>query len=486
MSDLGKALINRQRKQKLDPLPGKNELMSNTKENELDDFLAQASLDGTNFESEKLHVKFISQTVVKKKKYNILTPEEEQKMIESFEKLQVNIKLPRRPKWDSNTSKEELHSVENEEFLKWRGQLAEIEETHNLLMTPFEKNLMVWKELWRVVERGDLIVQIVDARNPLLFRCSDLEKYVHEVDSRKKNLLLVNKADLLSEDQRIIWKQYFRKNNIEFVFFSAKQEEGDHLNDVLDVDSLITELYKRCPPPLHPSPKTPNMKTISFCGHPNVGKSSTINAMVGSKKVTVSSTPGKTKHFQTLMLNSQLCLCDCPGLVFPSFATTRADMVCNGILPIDNLKDYLSPCALIVNRIPAGHFSKMYGIRLPKEVDAEECLSVLARARGFMTSGFGVPDISRSARILLKDYVEGKLVYAEPPPKYQGQFNFYDESGNLYTKKTNVEILDDEFFDPKAAVKAQTKGVFASQDFKGQVNSTITNSKKHYKKKKGK
>ena len=37
---------------------------------------------------------------------------------------------------------------------------------------------------------------------------------------------------------------------------------------------------------------------IGMVGFPNVGKSSTINALLGNKKTSVSSTPGKTKHFQ--------------------------------------------------------------------------------------------------------------------------------------------------------------------------------------------
>lgn len=37
-------------------------------------------------------------------------------------------------------------------------------------VAPFEKNLEVWRQLWRVIEKSDLIVQIVDCRNPLLFR----------------------------------------------------------------------------------------------------------------------------------------------------------------------------------------------------------------------------------------------------------------------------------------------------------------------------
>lgn len=49
---------------------------------------------------------------------------------------------------------------------------------------------------------SDLVVQIIDARNPLLFRCPDLEAYVTEVNEKKSNMLLLNKADFLTEQQR--------------------------------------------------------------------------------------------------------------------------------------------------------------------------------------------------------------------------------------------------------------------------------------------
>jgi large subunit GTPase 1 len=52
---------------------------------------------------------------------------------------------------------------------------------------------------------------------------------------------------------------------------------------------------------------------VGLVGYPNVGKSSTINAIFGAKKTAVAPTPGKTKHFQTLNVSPTLCLCDCPG-----------------------------------------------------------------------------------------------------------------------------------------------------------------------------
>lgn len=89
-------------------------------------------------------------------------------------------------------------------------------------MTPFERNLQLWRQLWRVIERSHLIVQIVDARNPMGFRCVDLENYVSEVGSedndgavpgkgQRRSLLLINKADLLTIEQRYVYYEGCRR-----------------------------------------------------------------------------------------------------------------------------------------------------------------------------------------------------------------------------------------------------------------------------------
>lgn len=87
-----------------------------------------------------------------------------------------------------------------------------LQEQEQFLLTPFERNIEVWRQLWRVLERSHLVVQIVDARNPLRFRCEDLESYVQDVEGAegeagtgkglRRSLLLINKADLLTATQR--------------------------------------------------------------------------------------------------------------------------------------------------------------------------------------------------------------------------------------------------------------------------------------------
>ena len=72
-------------------------------------------------------------------------------------------------------------------------------------------------------------------------------------------------------------------------------------------------------------------------------------------------------------------LCDCPGLVFPSFVSTKAEMVCNGVLPIDHLRDPIAPMALVASRIPRHVLEETYGMNIIKYVWPRACACACAR-----------------------------------------------------------------------------------------------------------
>ena len=136
------------------------------------------------------------------------------------------------------------------------------------MLTPFEKNLEVWRQLWRVLERSDIVVQVgaaaavlgallaasavaavfpgtvhrvsarprprhqrhrlcacvqvVDARDPLTYRSEDLESYCLALHPTKRTLLLLNKADLLPAALRSAWADHFDALGQDYVFWSAK------------------------------------------------------------------------------------------------------------------------------------------------------------------------------------------------------------------------------------------------------------------------
>jgi large subunit GTPase 1 len=483
-------------------------MRSVTEQGALDEFLSTAELAGTDFTAEKMNnVKIIHRD---QKNPYLLSATEERNMARKHRENKDRLTVPRRPKWDENTTPQELDTLERESLLRWRRGLAELQENNDLLMTPFERNLEVWRQLWRVIERSDLVVQIVDARHPLLFRSDDLEDYVKEVDPKKNNLLLVNKADMMTLEQRKAWADYFTEAGINYKFFSAElakelnearaleedgedssEEDGeedseeeisdeyvndDDVEEVIDIsgDELANEtkkidlhdkqedgtpridketvgvqglhvpaededertrilttedleaLFLEHAPDVETGPGgEPRKTSIGLVGYPNVGKSSTINALIGAKKVSVSATPGKTKHFQTIHLSDRVVLCDCPGLVFPNFATTKAELVCAGVLPIDQLREYTGPAGLVAQRIPQPFLEALYGMKMhirPQEEGgtgiptSDELLRAYAIARGFSTQGLGQPDESRAARYVLKDYVKGKLLFCHPPP----------------------------------------------------------------------
>ena len=135
--------------------------------------------------------------------------------------------------------------------------------------------------------------------------------------------------------------------------------------------------------------KAPQRLVVGLVGYPNVGKSSTINSLLGEKKVSVSSTPGKTKHFQTIHLSDSIILCDCPGLVFPQFATTKAALVCDGVLPIDTMKEYTGPISLVVQRIPREVLEAIYGLTI-RQRSVEEGGNGLVSAEDLLVAYAGM------------------------------------------------------------------------------------------------
>lgn len=197
---------------------------------------------------------------------------------------------------------------------------------------------------------------------------------------------------------------------------------------------------------------------VGMVGYPNVGKSSVINSLFNKKKVGVASMPGKTKHYQTLYLTPQIVLCDCPGLVFPNVASTIAQMVLNGVIPIDNLREVQTPMQLLVQRISRTTMEEKYGLRFPDNIyTAETLLQGFANLKGFHT-GRGLPNESMAARIILKDYTNGYLSHCEHPPGYKPNPEVevskpHDTEKETEQKKEvrNERQFDEKFFEATEA-----------------------------------
>ena len=259
--------------------------------------------------------------------------------------------LPERPEWKEGWSKERLEMGEQKyfrEYVNEKLQNEEDEETENKI-SYFELNLETWRQFWRVIEMSDILLLILDIRYATATFPPSLYEYV--VQKQKTLILVLNKIDLIPPELSAAWKAYLTEKfpQLHVVFFTsfpsynlvnvsrnglrikklkanfgiAKEGALQILElcekvskvDLSDWKSRITGENSR---DFTVEENESKLLTIGTIGHPNVGKSSLINSLLGKKLVSVSRTPGHTKHFQTIFLTKNVRLCDCPGLVFPS------------------------------------------------------------------------------------------------------------------------------------------------------------------------
>lgn len=91
---------------------------------------------------------------------------------------------------------------------------------------------------------------------------------------------------------------------------------------------------------------------IGMVGQPNTGKSSLINALLGRPAVGVSQTPGKTKYLQTIIVDDDIMVCDCPGLVFPALDIPKPLQAICGVYPLPQLREPYTSVQYLAERVP--------------------------------------------------------------------------------------------------------------------------------------
>ena len=207
---------------------------------DIDDFLQQADLANREFVSEKEGLVVLDATGYAYRGPSQVTwASDRSDGTKDDNFVFKELSVPRRPAWDESTTRTELERNERQAFLEWRRGIAKKEEqlfrsSNNnntvgglggISVTPFEKNLEVWRQLWRVLERSDCLLQLVDARNPLFYLSDDLKEYSESLG--KPMMVLINKSDHLSRQQRKVWHDYLTNQGWDTIlFFSAIQEQA--------------------------------------------------------------------------------------------------------------------------------------------------------------------------------------------------------------------------------------------------------------------
>ncbi|KAJ4893067.1 Guanine nucleotide-binding protein-like NSN1 [Raphanus sativus] len=293
-----------------------------------------------------------------------------------------------------------------------------------------------YKELVKVIDLSDVILEVLDARDPLGTRCTDMERMVMQAGPNKHLVLLLNKIDLVPREAAEKWLKYLREEFPAVAFKCSTQEQRSNLgwkssksskaskeskpsnilqtSDCLGADTLIKLLknYSR-------SHELKKSITVGIIGLPNVGKSSLINSLKRAHVVNVGATPGLTRSLQEVHLDKNVKLLDCPGVVMLKSSGNDASIALRNCKRIEKLEDPVSPVKEILKLCSPQLLVTLYKITSFEAVD--DFLYKVATVRGKLKKG-GLVDIEAAARIVLHDWNEGKIpFYTMPPKRDQGE-----------------------------------------------------------------
>jgi ribosome biogenesis GTPase A len=249
------------------------------------------------------------------------------------------------------------------------------------------------------ISEVDLVIEVTDAREPLLTRSRIIER---ETRRRERNLIIaINKADLVPKAVSQSWKSYFQEEGIEAVFLAAKLHMGTGL-----LRRAISRQLRG------------SRGIIMPVGYPKTGKSTVLNALKGRRSASVSSVPkswGYTKGFQLIRVGKELMAVDSPGVIPPDGDDFQRAL--RGTPP-EKLKDPVRVASLILERVASAglknRIETVYGIDLSSPL---EFLEELSRKRGWFYRLDKEPNVDEAARVIIRDYHEGKITYYSFPPK---------------------------------------------------------------------
>ncbi|KAL7548545.1 hypothetical protein ACHAWF_011836 [Thalassiosira exigua] len=291
------------------------------------------------------------------------------------------------------------------------------------------------RSLKQVVESSDVILQVLDARDPLGTRIHSAIESGILSHFDKRMVLVLNKIDLIPKNNVGEWLTYLRRSHptVALKAGTAQSRSGESgkgsgvgqtkgegalsSSMAVGVDGLLQLLknYARA----SGEKKTKTCISVGIIGYPNVGKSSILNSLKRFRAVGVSPRPGFTTSLQEVVLDKNIRLIDSPGVVFDDDKVkSGAGAILRNGLDADSIEDPIPAIQDLLARCTMESLMMTYSIpAFPRgAAGVMTFLAMVARSKGRVLKG-GVPDKIMAARGVIKDWNQGKIPYYSTPPE---------------------------------------------------------------------
>lgn len=251
----------------------------------------------------------------------------------------------------------------------------------------------------------DIVIEILDARIPKSSRNPEIAA----MTAQKPTILLLNKSTLADPAMTKKWCDYYTNENT--ICITTDCVSGLGINKIKDaINTVLAEKIQR----FESKGMTRKLKAM-IVGIPNVGKSSLINKICGSKKAKVENRPGVTVDKQWVSTNIGLDLMDMPGVLWPKFddRIIGENLALTGAIK-DKILDIESLAIILCSRLRKSYPQmlaeryKLGDMKNYEDYTDLELFELIGKKRGFLISG-GEIDYERTANMLLEEFRSTKI-----------------------------------------------------------------------------
>ena len=260
---------------------------------------------------------------------------------------------------------------------------------------------------FRVMEKEikniDVVIILLDARIPYSSQNPEVEKLI----KNKPRVYILNKRDLADENITNQWIKHFKSNGMGAIAINSKT--GKNSKVIVDkVHAELSELLER-----REKRGIEKLKIKAMMvGIPNVGKSTFINSLAGTRRAKAQDRPGVTRGKQWVTVGD-LDLLDMPGVLWPKFENQNvaANLAFIGSIKDDVLDIEELAVALIseLKEIYPELLKDRYKLT-DEDLQGEsyEILGTIARKRGMLLPG-GVENTERASIMLCDEFRGSKM-----------------------------------------------------------------------------
>ncbi len=256
------------------------------------------------------------------------------------------------------------------------------------------------------LKNADAVIEILDARIPYSSRNPEIVR----ICEGKPSLLLLNKASLADPRVTSYWSDKYSNSTTMCIETDCISGHG--------ISKIAPALKELCHEKLERyEQKGMHGRPIKamVVGIPNVGKSSLINKLCGSRKAKVENRPGVTLDKQWVATNIGIQLLDMPGVLWPKFDDSRVgeNLAITGAIK-DDVLDIESIASALCGRLRQSYpelLAQRYKIEsIPdrEEMSDYDLLTLIGRKRGHLVSG-GEIDTERTANMLIDEFRAAKI-----------------------------------------------------------------------------